>query len=543
MIRIRFDYAVLAVTAILAGAPRAAAQTIAPAPLALTLADAVHRALEHNPDLAIVRLDTAAEAARVGEARGAYTPLFSTTAGRTRNVSPPTSALVGDTGIDAHDWFSSTGVRQRVPWGGGSWNVSWDAARTTTNSPLTSFDPDLESGIQAAFSQPLLKDRAIDNERRQYIVARRNQHSSELQFREAVVQTVAAVKQGYWTLKAAVANIAVQQRSLDLATELARQNRIRVDAGQIPPLDLVQAEAEVAQRREALIEARAIAGDAEDHLRRMIMDPADDGFWRVVLDPIDTPPEPGTLPDADAAVARALGQRSDLARAADDLENARTQVAYLGNQRLPDLRLEASYRGNGLAGTQLVRTGTFPGLVVGTRDRGFGDALGQAFTSDYPTWSLGVTLSYPLGRSAEEAGFARATVERDQAERRLASARLDAAETIHRAARQVQSTGQRVDAARATASLAERRLTDEQRRYDVGLSTTFLVTQAQRDLLQAQVSLLQSMLDYQSAAISFEALQEAPAPGAAGTITMRGADVIVQPPPAPRGIFRAGAGQ
>jgi outer membrane protein TolC len=543
MIRFRIGYAAFALAASLLGVAPAGAQPAPPETLSLTLADAVHRALEHNPDLAIVQMDTAVESARVGETRGAYAPVFSTTAGRTRDVTPPTSALVGDTGIDTHDWFSSTGVRQRVPWGGGAWSVSWDAARTTSTNPFTSFDPDLESGIQAAFSQPLLKDRAIDNERHQYIVARRNQQSSELQFREAVVQTVAAVKQAYWTLKAAAANVGVQERSLELAAELARQNRIRVDAGQIPPLDLVQAEAEVAGRREALIEARATAGDAEDHLRRLIIDPADSGFWRVTIDPVDTPAEPGGLPDADAAVALALGTRTDLARAANDLENARTDVAYLGNQRLPDLRVEASYRGNGLGGTQLVRTGTFPGLVTATRDSSFGTAIGQAFSSDYPTWSLGVTLSYPLGRSTEEASFARATIERDQAERRLASLRLDAAETIHRAARHVQSTGQRIEAARAAAALAERRVDDEQRRFDVGLSTTFLVTQAQRDLLQAQVTVLQTMLDYQSAAVAFDALQEAPAPGAGGVVTLRGADVVLQPPPSPRGIFRAGGGQ
>jgi outer membrane protein TolC len=511
-------------------------------PLSLTLDDAVRRGIEHNADLAIVRLDTAVEAARVGESRGAYTPVFSTTAGRTRTVTPPATALLGDAGVEADDWFSSTGVRQRVPWGGGVWSVSWDTARATTTSPISSFDPNLQSGIQAAFSQPLLKDRPIDAARRQYVVARRNHASSELHVREAVVQTIAAVKQAYWTLKAAIANVTVQQRSLELAQELARQNRIRVDAGQIPPLDLVQAEAEVAQRRENLIQARATAGDAEDRLRRLIMDPSDAAFWNVSLDPADTPPAAGAVPDADVAVAKALGERSDLARAANDLENARTEVAYLGNQRLPDVRLEASYRGNGLGGTQLVRTGGFPGIVTGTRDRSFGAALGQAFTDAYPAWSLGVTVSYPIGPSVEESSLARASIERDQAARRLASLRLDIAEAIRRAARQVRSTGERVEAARAAAALAERRLNDEQRRYDVGLSTTFLVTQAQRDQLQAQVNVLQTMLDHQAAAISFESLQQAPDAGSEAVV-IRGAAVVVQPPPSPRGIFRAGAGQ
>ncbi len=539
---IAFRQAAAAALATLLGSP-VFAQAPPATTVSLTLDEAVQRALAHNPDLAIVRSETEVEAARVGESRGAYTPLFSTTGGRTRNVTPPANALLGDTGVEVNDWFSSTGVRQRVPWGGGAWSVSWETARTTTNSPISSFDPNLQSGIQAAFSQPLLKDRQIDSSRRQYTVAKRNQQSSELQFREAVVQTVAAVKQAYWTAKAATANVTVQQRSLELAEELARQNRIRVDAGQIPPLDLVQAEAEVAQRRENLIQARATAGDAEDHLRRLIMDPADTAFWNASLDPVDSPPAPMAVADADAAVARAMGERLDLARAANDLENTKTEVAYLGNQRLPDVRLEALYRGSGLGGTQLVRDGGFPGTVTDIRQRSFGAALGQAFTTDYPTWSLGVTVSYPLGRSSEEAGLARATIERDQAARRLASLRLDAAEAIRRAARQVSSSSERVEAARASATLAERRLADEQRRYEVGLSTTFLVTQAQRDLLQAQVSLLQTSLDYQSAAINFDALQQAPAPGTAGLVVIRGADVVVQPPPAPRGLFRPGSGQ
>src|SRR5213594_4268400 len=235
----------VALTAALIAAP-ASAQVAQPAveTLQLTLEEAVHRAVEHNPDLAIVRLGTEVEAAHVGESRGAFAPVFSTTLGRSRNVTPSSNVFTGDSGVDVKDWFSSTGVRQRLPWGAGTWSVSWDTSRTTTNNPISSFDPNLQSGVQIAFSQPLLKDRTIDSARQQYIIARRNYDSSELRFRESVVQTVAAVKQAYWTLKATMANVTVQQGSLELAAELARQNKIRVDAGQVPPLDLVQAEAE-----------------------------------------------------------------------------------------------------------------------------------------------------------------------------------------------------------------------------------------------------------------------------------------------------------
>jgi outer membrane protein TolC len=262
----------------------------------------------------------------------------------------------------------------------------------------------------------------------------------------------------------------------------------------------------------------------------------------VRIDPIEEPTELGSAPDVDEAVAKALNERYDLARAGHELENAQTDVDFLHNQRLPDVRLETSYRGSGLAGTQFLRAGGFPGFVTGTRIRGFGDALGQTFSNDYPTWSLGLTVSYPLGRSYEAASFARADVERRQAAQRIASLRLEAAETVRRAGRQIHSATERVAAARAGATLAWQRVEAEQRRYDVGLSTTFLVTEAQRDLLEAEVNLLQTTLEYESAVVNFEAVQQAPPLAAGDPVGVRGSNVVLVPTREPRGLFRPGGG-
>jgi len=519
--------------------------TLTPSPtaaLTLTLEDAVRRAIDHNPELSIVRLGTEVEAAQVGASESAYAPVFSTTLGRSSTVTPPSNFLLGTSGVDTRDWFSSTGVRQRVPWGSGTWSVSWDAARTTSNSPLNSFDPSVQSGVQFAFSQPLLRDRKIDAARQQIVIAKRNQESSEFRFRESVVQTVASVKQAYWTLKALRANVTLQESSLDLAQKLAKENEVRVRVGQAPPLDLVQVEAEVADRREGLIRARAAAEDGEDRLRRLIMDPHDASFWQVRIDPADEPAGRDPLPDLDAIVAKAIDGRYDVARARNDVANAATSVEYFGNQKLPDVRLETSYRGSGLGGSQLLRTGVFPGVITGRADSGFGDVLGQVFGRDYPTWSFGLTVSYPLGHSYEELSAVRAGVERRQAAARVASLQLDVAAALRQAARQIRSTAEREDAARAGAALAAERSRDEQRRYEAGLSTSFLVTQAQRDLLQAQVSLLQATFDYQSSLVNFEALQLAPPLTAGESIALQGSNVVPLPTPAPRGLFRPGAG-
>ena len=515
---------------------------VGPAPaverLPLTLDEAVRRAIEHNPDLAIVRVAVDVEGARVLATRSAWEPVFTSLLGRASSATPPTSSFLGSDAIDTDELFSSAGIRQRLRWGGGTWHASWEASRIGTSSPITSFDPSLQSGLLLAFSQPLFKDRKIDAARHQYIVAERQRQTSDLALKESVVRTVAEVKQAYWTLKAARAHVTVQQRSVELAEDLVRQNRARVAVGQTPPLDLVQAEAEVAQRRENLIRADAVARDAEDHLRRLIMDPEDGSFWKQTIDAVDEVPGSVPPPDVDGAVTNALKGRYDLARAQMDAGTAQANIDFYDNQKQLDVRLEASYRSGGIGGTELLRTGEFPGTVTGRLERGFGNTLGQLFTNDFPAWTVGLTVNYPLGRSYEEASYARAELERKQAEHRIASLHLQIAEAVRQAGRQVQSTAERVEASRAGQTLAQERYDVERRRFEVGLSTTFLVTQAQRDLLQAQVNLLQAMLDHQSARISFDAAQLAGPQSANTSIGVRGSDVVMMPVTAPSGVAR-----
>jgi outer membrane protein TolC len=516
----------------------------APPTLELSLEEAVRRAVDHNPTLTVVRLGVDRQSSRVAAAKGSFVPVFGSAAGRSSLAVPPSSSFFGTEPITTGEWFASAGVSQRLEKGGGSWSVVFDGVRSATDSPFSSFDPSLQAGLLLAFSQPLLRDRETDPARHQYAIARRDAATSELEYREAVVQTVAAVKQAYWTLKATRANITLQQRSLELAEALVRENRTRVEVGQTPPIDLVQAEAEVAQRREGLIQAQSIAGDAEDRLRRLIMDPADRTFWMTKIEPVSDPDGPARSVDADRAIASAINERLDLARARQDLATAGDNVTFLQNQKRPDVRVEASYRGGGAGGTQLIRNG-FPGDITGTINRHYGSVLGQLFTHDYASWSVGFTASYPLGRSREEANLARAEVERLQVTHRIAGLELEIAEAVRRTARQVQSTAERIEAARAGESLAVQRLDVERKRFDAGLSTTFLVTQAQRDLLQAQVSLLQAMLDHQAAVVDFEAVQLAsPATlmNAGGSLGLNGAELIALPTPAPRGIFRQGGG-
>ncbi|PYR54527.1 MAG: hypothetical protein DMF91_26600, partial [Acidobacteria bacterium] len=353
---------------------------------------------------------------------------------------------------------SNAGLSQKLPWFGTSYGLSWTATHTESNSFLNSFNPLLQSGLSVNVSQPLVRDLFIDNARLQLSTSRTNRDIADTRLRESLVHTTANVKSAYWNLVSARAAVETRQSALALAQELARVNKAKVDVGQSPPLDLVSAQAEVAADQEQLIIAQTAVKEAEDRLRILIFDTSDRSVWNVTLDLVDSPPVGTVAVDADAAVTNALRDRADLVRARKDIENAQTGLKFAGNQRLPDVRLNASYLASGLGGTQVLRAGGFPGTIVGAGEiTAFSSVLDQLFRRDYPTWAVGVSVSYPIGTSVEEANFARAKLERSQADERLKGNEARAIQQVRDAAWKIEMNAKRIDTTRAARELADQR--------------------------------------------------------------------------------------
>jgi len=478
----------------------------------LTREEAIRMAVANNSALAASRYDPQISGERVAAAKAVFVPTLSSALERNHATTPSSNLFSGEDPLTTAYWSGSAGVGQLLPWAGSSYNVSFNTVRTTTTNPLATFSPALTGALQAVFSQPLLRDRKTDNARAQLDITTREREISDLRLQEDIARTSADAESGYWALVAARASVDVQQRSLDLALELERTNRARVDVGQSPPLDLVAAQAEVAQRRENLIVARTTALQAEDVLRSIIFEPGRSDFWTARIEAADAVPPAGPSPDVDTAVRRALNQRPDIAEARKQIQIDDTNVLLSKNQTLPDLRLQAAYLTNGLGGTKLIRTGGFPGTIVGTEKTPFGTVLDQVITADFPTWSLGFTLTYPLGKSVEEANYARAKLERDQAQARVRNIELIAVRQVRDAALRLEQNRQRIETAEQGRTLAEQRVDAEQRRFEVGMSTSFLVIQAQRDLAEARNNELQAKLAYQLAVIAFETAQTTSGP-------------------------------
>ena len=501
--------------------PAVSASQMANRPLLrLSLDEAVELALDQNLDIRVQRLNPLIQDLSIANVRSAWAPNLSTTFQNNSRTTPSTTQLSGGLDQINTDTFQNTvGLNQLTPWGG-FYNVNWNSSNQSTTNFFTSFDPQLRSTMSLQYIQPLLRNFTIDSVRQRLQITRTNRDISDIQLRDTIVSTVRNAKNAYWELSFAISALAVQQQSLELAEESLRNNRTRVEVGTMAPIDIVEAQAEVARNEETVIVAEAAIDEAEDVLRALIMDPTTPNFWALRLVPTDTPLLQTREIDIDAAVASALAGRTDLAQIRRSLDNTDTNIRFYRNQRMPDVNLQVNYSATAAGGTELIREGGFGGNIVDTVDTSFGSVLGSVFASDFPTWTVGLTISYPIGTSSADANLARSRLERTQTEARIRSVELQAATEVRRTGRSVNTNLKRVDATRAARQLAEERLEAEQKKFAVGMSTSFLVFQAQRDLATARNSELRAVLDYNRALVDFEAVQETSLTGGGGAFTL-----------------------
>ena len=481
----------------------------------LSIDEAVAMALEQNVNLQVDRIDPQIQDYNISVARSGWTPVFFSTLSNRSQTNPPQDVFGGNQiSITNENFSSNLGVQQALPWGGASYTGQWNNGRGTTNNQFSSFNPQLSSNVSFNYTQPLLRNFTIDATRQQVLVSRKNREISDVQLQQSIAVTTRNVKNAYWDLVFAINNLAVQQQSLELAQRSFRDNRARVEIGTMAPLDIVQAEAEVAQREEGVILAEAAISRAEDTLRALISNPTDQPqFWTMRLEPADQAEFRPVAVDTDAAVRNALSIRTDLVASRKQIESNAIAIRYFRNQSMPDVNALVNYAAVGLAGTQFLFGPGFPPPVLAERQTGYFAALGDAFASDFPTWSLQLQVNYPIGASNAEANLARARLQDSQAKKQLQGSELQVTTQVRNFARNVQTNGKRVEATRASRALAEKRLEAEEKKFQAGMTSSFQVIQAQRDLSQARNSELQAIIDYLKSVVDYETAQQAPLGG------------------------------
>jgi outer membrane protein len=499
-------------------APQLPPSRVAEAPptgpvLKLTSEEAVRMALENNLGIQAERLGPQIGTLGVAQARAAYKPnLFSNTLTRSSTNPPDFLSSGGQTStVTGGRNQTNVGIAQNVPWGGGRYSLSLDASRGTT-SGISSFNPQLGSNLAASYVQPLLRNFRMDPLRQQVLVSRKNEEIADIQLQQQITVTDRAVRSVYYDLVGAIAGLDVARESLNLANELLKNNQRKVEVGTLAPIDILEAQAEVSSNEEAVINAESRIRSVEDRLRALIMNPNQADFWTVRLEPTELPTMTPTAIDVEAAVVNALKNRTDIAQVRKLMETTDINLAYAKDQKMPAVDLSANYNTVGVAGTQIqfAPGGGFPPTIQSQSQRSFADALRDVFGNQFKTWSLQVNVSYPIGTSAADANLAATRLQKQQQQTNLRDLEMQIATSVRDAGRQVSTNLKRVEATRNARDFAQKRYDAEQKRMAVGLSTTFQLFQAQRDLSRQRQNELTAVIDYNRALVNFRAVQSVP---------------------------------
>jgi outer membrane protein TolC len=517
----------------LSSALQAAARTTAMQPSTsvrrLSIDDATQLALQQNLGIRIQRVDPQIQDVGVWQARSFWAPNFTTSLNKNSNSQPAQSAILPS--FQNGTFSSGIGLNEVLPWGG-SYAASWNNQRLTSTNILNNFSPQLQSALNVNYTQPLLRNFSFDQIRQQVQNSKKVRDLSDIQLRGVVTGTLRSVKNAYWDLVYAINNLKAQQQSLELSQQSLKDNQKRVEIGTMAPIDIVQAQAEVASNEQGVIVADANIRQAQDNLRALILDPGTPDFWTVEFEPTDEPAFSEQPIDVDEAVRNALSKRADLLSAKNSLEQSDVNIKYYKNQVLPDINATVNYGTFGIGGTQLTpvdlalaATGIVPSRST-LAQRGYGTVLGDVFSSAYPQWSVGVQFGYPLGASTAQANLARVKLQYEEAQMQMKNVELQIATQVRAVARNVTTNQKRVQSARASRELQEKKLEAEQKKLAAGMSTTFFISQFQRDLAQARVIEIQAIADYNKSLVDFQAVQEVPVGGSVGGITTAGTGAI-----------------
>ncbi len=495
-----------------AGLPAAAqssqdvASLIRTGQLPLSVGDLINLIIQNNLDVGVNRLTPLSSRYLIETMYLPFEPTLHLQATVTRNTSPATSQLIGAQSLSTLGGAYSLGFSQALDTGT-TLGVDFVMNRNSSNSAFNTFNPSYTGLLRYSFSQHLLKDYGRVNNRRQIRVAQNNQKVSETQFERQLIDLVAQAQRGYWDLVFAAEDIKVKQRSMDLAQKTLSDNEIQVRIGTLAPIDVVQAESEVANRRVQYVTSTYTEVQTQDQVKKLITSQGDPGLILAKLIPsqVVPKPQPSDVPPVEQAIKIALENRPEIKQLQLDLQNKKIDLEYTKNQLLPAVDLFAAYNQNGVGGKETIRNGFGPTAPIVARSEGsIFDAFGQLFGYGYTGYSVGLSVQIPLRNRAAQGENARAMTDERIAEQKITSQAQQIALEVRNALTQVDMNRARIEAATKARELSERRLEAEQKKFDLGASTIRFVLEEQRNVAQAQTDELQAIVNYTKALVDID---------------------------------------
>lgn len=473
-------------------------------PLPLTLEQAIELALKNNNDIDISRNDVTISEFGLMGARGVYDPVINGESYYESRTTPTASTIGGavNGAVTQRQFLSNFGLSGFTPKFGGSYDVTFNSSRTTTTNRNTTLNPQYPTSLVATYVQPLWRNRSIDNNRRQIEIAKKNQTLSDSSLKLKAIDVIAGVEQAYWNLAFALRNLQVQNDTLRQARDQMESNRRLVAQGVLAPIEIVAADAQIANFEQSVYLAQETVTRAENSLKTLLLPDRTAPEWSRSLTPVT--PVSLVIPKIglEVAVTEAMASRPEIEQLqiSDDIN--KIDQRYFKNQTKPQIDLVGNYTSAGLAGSpNPLSSGaaTLPPNLIG----GYLNSLGNLFQQDFPTYRVGVQFSLPWGNRVAKANLGRSIVEGDRlANNRAQTEQLIEAE-VRNALQALRSAEARLTSATAARTAAEELFASEQRQFRAGTTTFFLVAQRQTELLSARGRELQAQTDLNIAISTF----------------------------------------
>lgn len=448
---------------------------------ALSMRDCIIRAIQYNLEIEVSGYDPKIAEYDLGAAESSFDPIFSASYGYQRNRVQTTSIVAASK--SQNGTFSSALTKPNIL--GGSIGVFYDLTYSNQDSTFSSFETSWEHEFGIQLSQPLLQGLGIDFNRSSIDIAKNSLDISYYQYYDQLLDTISDVQIAYWDLVNARKNYELQYQSLELARKLYNITEERIKVGSLAAAEILDAERNVALRKDQLVVAEQQIHSAEDVLKQLIRPMDVDYYKNVRIIPTEEPIFEKISIDFDEILATAINERPDIKISKIGLKNSDIEILIRKNALLPELDFSASVGVNGVS-----------------------DASARAFknasTLDFPSWSFQVSFEYPLGNRAANNRFKKALAEKKQAttNHRLLESQIIL--SVRNAVRDLETAIIRVATARKTRELAEKQLTNEENKFRAGLIALFQVQDTEQELTEARVEETNTLLDFQRARVNLE---------------------------------------
>ena len=461
----------------------------------ISLDDAITFALKNNKNIQLQEAEIRFKQGSVKGSNALYDPSIGISFNFTDSTSPSTSAFAKNNVVNEDISYANIGLEGYLPTGTYYKVFDFEINKTKTDLGTSAISPKWDTGLEFTIGQNILKDFGPNINNTKIVIARRNSKISKVQLEKIISDTILDVENKYWNAVYRKMNYELSKLSLELAVDLFVKNEQEVELGTLPKIALLQTKSEVALRQSDLVKSENSYKESLDLLKIAMSLPITE---ELQVDGKVTKKTPSKV-NPNELVSIAIKNRPEVKQGSMMIENSSDLAEYYSNQLLPDFDIEATLGYTGLSGE---KNSSYSSAILGQPkiatkyDGKLRDSMNNLESMDNRYWSIGASLTIPLfnneAKGEYEEAIARKTQRLIELDQLLDSIQFEA----RRSYRKVASSIKEVEASELNISLHMQMLDIEKELFELGMSKTRDVLQAQRDLIKAKTKHNRALTDY-----------------------------------------------